>query len=111
MATALSHLGRFLIVLMFILTGWSKIQSPEYTSNFMITQTHTFDSWVKNKGMNIPIPLALLEAHKILIVYVIGVLELVGGVCVTFNILRKYFAWMLFFMMIPFTVIGHNPFY
>jgi uncharacterized membrane protein YphA (DoxX/SURF4 family) len=108
--SATSALGRFLVVLVFIAAGFGKMADPVKPASQLKDNYINFDVFMKNKGYSIPIPVTLITQNALTLIYLVAALEIVGGLMITFNVMRQFWAWVLFFFLIPSTVIMHNPF-
>lgn len=82
-----SLLGRILLALIFVLSGWGKIGSFETTASYMAS-----------KG---------LPMTEVLLVLTI-IIELIGGLMIVFGWKARWAALAIFLFLIPTTLIFHN---
>lgn len=82
-----SLLGRMLMALIFVLSGWGKIASFDSTAGYMAS-----------KGLPMP---------EVLLVLTI-IVELVGGLMIVFGWKARWAALAIFLFLIPTTLIFHN---
>lgn len=82
-----SLLGRVLLALIFVLSGWGKIASFDMTVGYMAS-----------KG---------LPMTEVLLVLTIAI-ELVGGLMIVFGWKARWAALAIFLFLIPTTLIFHN---
>ena len=110
MASKLSIFAKILILLIFILAGVDKFQNTEKAKGYIHFSLNKFEGLLAEHKIVDQLPYKeLLDANATYICYGVGAIEvlcpiLILGAC-------NWFAYILFFMLLTFNAVVHNPLY
>ena len=104
------YVARLLIVLVFIGAGVDKFQDPSGVIKMTEGSLKEFDNFLhKDLGlMHLPLKDVMIE-HSATVVYGVAALEVVGGILTIYG--SRFFAFLLFTMLLGFNLMVHNPLY